>query len=53
MKETIKYLIENPEALFAVKEERACLVGVNSEEVDAILEVYSEKMEDPQLYFWK
>ncbi len=53
MQEVVEYLLENPDVLFMVKEGTASLIGVSSEELKAILEVFFGESILPKSYYWK
>lgn len=53
MQEIIQYLMNNEEILNKVKEGTASLVGVNTEEVKAILEIFFDGVVTPKAYIWK
>lgn len=54
MQDVIQFLIHNPDVLSKVKEGTASLIGVNSEELKAILEVFFEdQVITPKAYWWK
>lgn len=53
MQEIIQFLINNEEVLHKVKEGTASLIGVNAEEVKAILEIFFDGAVVPKAYFWQ
>lgn len=53
MQEIIQFLISNEEVLNKVKDGTASLVGVNAEEVKAILEIFIDGAVTPKAYIWK
>lgn len=53
MQDIIEFLINNTDVLKKVKEGTASLVGVNPEEVKAIIEVFSNGSIAPKAYFWQ
>lgn len=53
MQEVIQFLINNEEVLHKVKEGTASLIGVNAEEVKAILEIFFGGTVTPKAYYWK
>jgi competence protein ComX len=52
MQEMIQFLVNNADVLIKVKEGTASLIGVNSEEVKAILEIFFEEQVTPKSYYW-
>lgn len=52
MQEIIQFLINNADVLSKIKEGAASLVGVSSEELKAILEVFFEERIVPQALYW-
>lgn len=52
MQDVIQFLINNTDVLNKVKEGTASLIGVNAEEVKAILEVFFDGAVTPKAYFW-
>ena len=55
MQEVIQFLINNEEVLHKVKEGTASLIGVNAEEVKAILEIFFNEgtISTVQYQYWK
>ncbi|MFS0647060.1 competence pheromone ComX [Siminovitchia sp. 179-K 8D1 HS] len=53
MQEVVQYLINNPDVLIKVKEGSASLIGVNEEQLTAIMDVFFGKSIAPKAYFWK
>lgn len=53
MQEIIQFLISNEEVLNKVKDGTVSLIGVNAEEVKAILEILSDGVSLPKAYLWK
>lgn len=53
MQEVIQYLINNGDVLNNVKEGTVSLLGVNVEEVKAILEVFFNGEIAPKAYYWE
>lgn len=53
MQEVIQFLINNEEVLHKVKDGTASLIGVNAEEVKAILEVFLDGTIEPKAYIWR
>ena len=53
MQEIIQFLISNEEVLNKVKDGTVSLIGVNAEEVKAILEIFSDGVALPKAYLWK
>lgn len=53
MQEVIQFLMNNEEVLNKVKEGTASLIGVNAEEVKAILEIFFDGTVTPKVYVWK
>jgi len=52
MQEIIQFLVNNPDVLVKVKEGTASLIGVNAEEVKAILDVFFGGSITPKAYYW-
>lgn len=52
MQSVIQFLINNADVLNKVKEGTASLVGVNPEELKAILEVFFDGQITPRAYYW-
>jgi competence protein ComX len=53
MQEVVQYLINNADVLVKVKEGTASLIGVNAEQLKAILEVFIEGQITPKAYYWE
>jgi competence protein ComX len=53
MQEIIQFLVQNADVLQKVQEGTASLIGVSSEEVKAILEVFFGDSILPKTYFWQ
>ncbi|WP_262382997.1 competence pheromone ComX [Bacillus infantis] len=53
MQEIIQFLVSNSEILHKVKEGTVCLIGVSSEELKAIMEVFLEEKITPKAYYWQ
>lgn len=53
MQEMVQYLINNMDVLEKVKEGTASLIGVNSEELKAILEVFFNDSIAPKVEYWR
>lgn len=53
MQEIIQFLISNEEVLNKVKDGTASLIGVNAEEVKAILEIITDGAVTPKAYIWQ
>lgn len=53
MQEIVKYLIENKDVLLKVKEGTASLMGVDSEELKALLDVFLGEHIVPSVFYWK
>lgn len=54
MQDIIQFLINNADVLIKVKEGKASLVGVNAEELKAILEVFFDgHITTSPLYYWQ
>lgn len=51
MQEIIQFLVNNPDVLGKVKEGTASLVGVNGEELKAILDVIFGDAVSPKAYY--
>lgn len=52
MQEVIQFLVQNADILEKVKEGQACLVGVSSEELTAIWDVFFDVAVVQPAYFW-
>lgn len=52
MQDVIQFLINNADVLMKLKEGSASLVGVNAEELKAILEVFFDGQIAPKAYYW-
>ena len=52
MIEIMQYLLDNRDVLDKVREGTACLIGVSSEELKAILEVFSADPLIQKAYYW-
>lgn len=53
MQDVIQFLINNSDVLNKVREGTASLVGVSSEELKAILEVFFGEHIAPMAYYWQ
>ncbi|WP_071396585.1 competence pheromone ComX [Bacillus tuaregi] len=53
MQEVVQYLLSNAEILEKLKEGTVSLIGVNAEELRAILEVFVEGSIVPKVEYWK
>ncbi|MFB6467469.1 competence pheromone ComX [Cytobacillus sp. Hz8] len=54
MQEVIQFLMNDADALTKIKEGTASLLGVSSEELKAILDVFSnDVIMSPNDYYWK
>lgn len=53
MQEVIQYLFSNLDILSKVIEGTVSLIGVNLEELKAILEVLTGKDVTPSMYYWQ
>ncbi|MEN0647742.1 competence pheromone ComX [Caldifermentibacillus hisashii] len=53
MQEVVQYLINNTDVLVKVKEGTASLIGVNTEELKAILEVFFNDSIAPKVEYWR
>jgi len=52
MQEIIRFLVQNADVLQNVQEGTASLIGISSEEVKAILEVFFSEQIIPSAYYW-
>ncbi len=53
MLEVIQFLVGNLDVLEKVKDGTASLIGVNSEELKAIYEVFFDGTITPSAYYWE
>lgn len=53
MLQIIKHLEENKNLVQLLKEEKACLVGVSSNETKAILDAYNSKLSTARDIIWR
>lgn len=52
MQEIIQFLVQNADVLQKVQEGTASLIGVSTEEVKAILDVFFNEKIIPSAYYW-
>lgn len=52
MQDVIQFLINNADVLMKIKEGTASLVGVDAEQLKAILEVFFDGQIAPKAYYW-
>lgn len=53
MQKLVQYLVNNPDVLVKVEEGNASLIGVDSGDVNAILEAFTAEKLIPKAYYWK
>lgn len=52
MQEVIQYLINNPDILNKLSEGTVSLLGVSTEQLKAILQVFFDGQVTPKAYYW-
>ncbi|MBD8007621.1 competence pheromone ComX [Bacillus norwichensis] len=53
MLEMVQYLLNSPDVLVKVKEGTASLIGVNEDQLKAIMDAFSGENISPKIRYWK